>query len=307
MSVLKCLETIRSEFLDNIVLIVTNLGDEACFLIAALVIFWCVNKKWGYRLFSVFFTGIVINEALKLIVRMPRPFEIDPTLTPVKSALEGASGYSFPSGHTATATLTYGSIALFIKKRWAFVISFVLIAITAFTRLYLGVHTPADVIASFAVASIVVFFCFEFFTLADRKPTSDIWIVAWTLIVSVVAALFAAFSGAEKAGDTEMVKDAFKLMGTSLGLFVSYIIDEKYIHFQTKALIWQQIVKSAVGAAILLVLKSGLKYMFAVLMPESVIADSIRYFLLVVFAGCIYPLTFKFYKANKNKSERKHC
>ena len=106
MSVLYFFESIRCSALDAIFSVITLFGEETALLAIGLIVFWCVDKYKGYYLLSVGFLGIIINQTLKMICRVPRPWVKDPNFTIVESAREAATGYSFPSGHTATAFMT---------------------------------------------------------------------------------------------------------------------------------------------------------------------------------------------------------
>ena len=108
MPVLYFFESIRCSFLDAFFSVVTLFGEETALLAFGLVIFWCVSKYRGYYLLTVGFVGIVINQTLKMICRVPRPWIKDPNFTIVESAREAATGYSFPSGHTTDATVLFG-------------------------------------------------------------------------------------------------------------------------------------------------------------------------------------------------------
>ena len=103
MSFLYLLEKIRVPGLNELMLAVTQLGEETAFLVIALIVFWCVDKRKGYFLMSVGFLGTMANQFLKLLCRVPRPWVRDPDFTILEQAREAASGYSFPSGHTQTA------------------------------------------------------------------------------------------------------------------------------------------------------------------------------------------------------------
>ena len=112
MSFLYWLESIRCPFLDAVMQAFTCFGEELAFLLLALTIFWCVSKEEGYYLLFVGFFGTVLNQFLKLLCRIPRPWVRDPSFTIVESARSGAGGYSFPSGHTQNAVGTLGGIAI---------------------------------------------------------------------------------------------------------------------------------------------------------------------------------------------------
>ena len=118
MSFLYVLEKLRIPFLNELMLGITTLGEETAFLVIALIVFWCVDKKKGYYLMAVGFAGTILNQILKLACRVPRPWVLDPNFTILEQAREAASGYSFPSGHTQTAVGVFGSVAVFTEKKW---------------------------------------------------------------------------------------------------------------------------------------------------------------------------------------------
>jgi membrane-associated phospholipid phosphatase len=108
MDLLYALESIRCPFLDTVMQIITRLGEETFFLVIAIVIFWCVDKFEGYYLMGIGLLGTVVNQFLKILCRIPRPWVIDPEFTIVGNAKEAATGYSFPSGHTQSAVSVFG-------------------------------------------------------------------------------------------------------------------------------------------------------------------------------------------------------
>ena len=117
MKFLYLLEAVRNPVFDAIVSVITYLGDEAFFLFAALLVFWCIDKKRGYLVLAVGFSGTLINQFMKITFRIPRPWVLDPDFTIVESAREAATGYSFPSGHSTNAVGTLGSIAVTSRKK----------------------------------------------------------------------------------------------------------------------------------------------------------------------------------------------
>ncbi|MBQ8954848.1 MAG: hypothetical protein IJ048_12115, partial [Clostridia bacterium] len=99
----------------------------------------------------------------------------------------------------------------------------------------------------------------------------------------------------------EAVKNAYTLLGCSAGLLVIHELDVRFTHFDTKAVWWAQIVKTALGLGLTLALRVGLKPLLAALMGGSPWAGAVRYFLLVLFAGGAWPLTFGFFGRLGNK------
>lgn len=170
MQVLYWLESIRNPFLDAFFAAITHLGSETLFIVLAIVMFWCVNKRSGYYLMVVGFFGTLVNQFLKLYFRIPRPWVRDPNFTIVEAARADATGYSFPSGHTQSVTAVLGCPARTSQKWSVRIVCIVLILLTALSRMYLGVHTPADVGVSLVLGTVMVFGFYPLFEKGDEKP-----------------------------------------------------------------------------------------------------------------------------------------
>ena len=191
MSFLYFLQELRNPVTDAIFSVVTLLGEEAFFLLIALLIFWCVDKKNGYYLLTVSFVGLTVNQWLKLLCRIPRPWVLDPEFHIVESAREAATGYSFPSGHTQNAVNTFGSIARFTRNRPLRIICIVIIPIVALSRMYLGVHTPADVIVSLVIGGILIFAMYPLMQRALQKPSTMYAVIGVLIAMAVAFVLYA--------------------------------------------------------------------------------------------------------------------
>ena len=299
MELLYALESIRTPFFDKLMGLVTNLGGEAVFIVAAIIVFWCLNKSCGYYMMTVGFAGTIINQFLKLWFRIPRPWVKDPNFTIVESARAEATGYSFPSGHTQNAFAVFGSPARFFKNTALRIIFIFLIALTAFSRMYVGVHTPLDVGVSLIVGTILVFVIYPFFRDMDKSP-KKVYIIFSIFIV--LAAAFVAFvelydfpADIDAENYASGLKNAYMILFCAIGLMLTFFIDTKYVHFPTQAVWWAQIIKVVVGLAILLALKSVLKAPLLALFGGHSIAHGVRYFIVILFAGIVWPMTFKFF------------
>ncbi len=299
MELLYALESIRTPFLDKLMGLVTNLGGEAVFIVAAIIVFWCLNKSCGYYMMTVGFAGTIINQFLKLWFRIPRPWVKDPNFTIVESARAEATGYSFPSGHTQNAFAVFGAPARFFKNTALRIIFILLIALTAFSRMYVGVHTPLDVGVSLIVGTILVFVIYPFFRDMDKSP-KKVYIIFSIFIV--LAAAFVAFvelydfpADIDAENYASGLKNAYMILFCAIGLMLTFFIDTKYVHFPTQAVWWAQIIKVVVGLAILLALKSVLKAPLLALFGGHSIAHGVRYFIVILFAGIVWPMTFKFF------------
>ena len=170
MEFLRLLESIRTPLGDAFFSTITHLGEETILIVVGLLFFWFINKKQGYYILAVGFLGTIINQFLKLFFRIPRPWVKDPSFTIVESARAEATGYSFPSGHTQSAVGIFGCITRLSydtsdnntakNKKALAILRIACVAaciLVPLSRMYLGVHTPADVGVSFLVATTLVF------------------------------------------------------------------------------------------------------------------------------------------------------
>lgn len=297
MDILYALEKIRTPFWNGVMSAVTQLGGEVIFIVAAVVVFWCVRKWEGYYLMTVAFCGTVLNQFLKLICRVPRPWVRDPNFTIVESARAEATGYSFPSGHTQNAIGLFGGMARWGGRRWVRLGLTALALIIAFSRMYLGVHTPADVGVSLVLAAALVLGLYPLMRRAQEKPRYMGYVLAAMLVVSGAFVVFVETCGFPADMDAENlasgIGNAWKMLGAVAGMTLAWLLDRRYIHFETQAVWWVQAIKVAVGMALLLAIKSGLKAPLLALLGHEGLAGGVRYFLLVLVAGAIWPLVFR--------------
>lgn len=296
MDILYALEKIRTPFWNGVMSAVTQLGGEVIFIVAAVVVFWCVSKWEGYYLMTIAFCGTVLNQFLKLICRVPRPWVRDPNFTIVESARAEATGYSFPSGHTQNAIGLFGGMARWGGRRWVRLGLTTLALVIAFSRMYLGVHTPADVGVSLVLAAALVLGLYPLMRRAQEKPRYMGYVLAAMLVVSGAFVVFVETCGFPADMDAENlasgIGNAWKMLGAVAGMTLAWLLDRRYIHFETQAVWWVQVIKVAVGMALLLAIKSGLKAPLLALLGHEGLAGGVRYFLLVLVAGAVWPLVF---------------
>lgn len=297
MDILYALEKIRTPFWNGVMSAVTQLGGEVIFIVAAVVVFWCVSKWEGYYLMTIAFCGTVLNQFLELICRVPRPWVRDPNFTIVESARAEATGYSFPSGHTQNAIGLFGGMARWGGRRWVRLGLTALALVIAFSRMYLGVHTPADVGVSLVLAAALVLGLYPLMRRAQEKPRYMGYVLAAMLVVSGAFVVFVEAYGFSADMDAENlasgIGNAWKMLGAVAGMTLAWLLDRRYIHFETQAVWWVQVIKVAVGMALLLAIKSGLKAPLLALLGHEGLAGGVRYFLLVLVAGAVWPLVFR--------------
>lgn len=185
------LQNLRTEAMNGVVEFVTSLGEMYITLVVIMLLFWCIDKKKGFKVGASVLTATVTMQTLKAIFRVPRPFMMYPDqVTGLRQ--ETATGYSFPSGHSTTASSFYGGLYKAFKEKWIRIISLILIIAIPLTRLYLGVHWPMDVIVGTALG---VFFSIGMSKVYDRIYSDTALFNKVMLIAGTVTAVTAVVLG----------------------------------------------------------------------------------------------------------------
>lgn len=235
----------------------TFLGEINTILVILAVIYWCVHKELGTYLMMGWSGNRLLNGALKISFCAYRPWIRDARVIPYGDSITTATGYSFPSGHTMNAGTLFGGVA--VRKgtaRGLRILLFVMVALVALSRNYLGVHTPQDVLVG-AVASILMMW------LTDRlmawiaaHPDKD-WIVACAGIgLSVLLAVYAAVKAYPADYDelgklivdgSKMANDTFKGVGWVIAFLTGWILERRFVGFSTEVPLAQKLTRCAAG------------------------------------------------------------
>ncbi|HRQ10751.1 MAG TPA: phosphatase PAP2 family protein [Trueperaceae bacterium] len=156
MDIILALQRLASPALDRVMLLVTDVGSQEAYTVLLVFAYLAVDAAFGRRLGIVFLAGAFINELIKGAVQEPRPFEVNPAVARTSAALETAPGSSFPSGHAQQAALFWGLAAVHFRRAWFWVLAAVVVALVSVSRVYLGVHYPADVLAGLGLGVAVL-------------------------------------------------------------------------------------------------------------------------------------------------------
>lgn len=273
LEILKSIQSIANPFFDVLFELITMCGEQVVLIAIMAIIYWTYDKKFGeYMAYSVL-TTVLLNNAMKDIFKMKRPIGEDG----IRSLrTETATGYSFPSGHTQGSAAFYSSIAIYLKKRWLYILMAIIIILIGFSRLYLGVHYPKDVIVGGILGVLTSVVCYKLYNKFDNK----LMLYGITFIIFVPALLFA------------RSPDFVKGLGSYLGFFLGMLVEKKYVNFTLDIPKSKKVLRVVVGVIILAALQYGLKAVF----PSGLVFSFIRYTCITFIGLGVYPVIFTIFK-----------
>lgn len=160
MDILLWLHGMASPFLDTVMMAVTNAGSEQAYIALLIITYLGFDALAGRRIAVFFLLSMTVNEQVKHYFNVARPFTVNPDVVrpEVADAIATAAGPSFPSGHAQAATTFWGTAALFVRRTWFTIVAAILVLFIGFTRMYLGVHYPADVVVGITIGLVIVIF-----------------------------------------------------------------------------------------------------------------------------------------------------
>lgn len=280
---LRFLEGIRTPLFNNVFLAVTLLGDAWFTAAVCVVLLWCVDKRRGFKLVFFLLAGVVTNQFLKNLFRVPRPFVRDRGFAVVEGAKP--NGYSFPSGHTQSAVSVYGGAAYLWRGRALTTVSAVIIILVAFSRMYLGAHTPADVLFPLLFDGAMIVVLNAGFDKSERSAPLRLLFGCVLLAVPVAALIL----GLSQEGENNWLG-----LGAVVGLVLAREFDLRFVRYESAGAWPVQVLKAASGAALTLLLYFGLDKWFA-LFGSPPALSGVKAMAVVFFAAGIYPVTFKYW------------
>jgi len=279
--------SIQNPFFNVLVQGITLFGEELVQIAIVMAVFWCMDKKKGFAAALALLAENSVLNAVKAIVRFPRPWTVYPELNSLRK--ETATGYSFPSGHTGSAAALYGSMAVLFRKRVLSIICAVLILLVGLSRLYLCVHWPLDVAGGLLLGmACALILARKFYSMAD-KPEKLLPVLRWggvaALAVSLALAILVQTGVAEEILFTDLYK-ALAMLGAAM---LSYSIEEKSCNFKTGGSTGRKILRYIAGMAVASLLLVGLKYA----LPYLPVFSFIRYALTATWCCLLYPMLGK--------------
>lgn len=283
---------------------VSELGREEFYLALFPLIYWCLDKRLGKHVLYVFLLSVAANSYLKHAFRGPRPYWIDSAV-----GLSQEDSYGVPSGHTQLATTVYLFLAIWLRKRWAWLLAILMIIAMGMSRVYLGVHFIHDVVVGFVIALVIIgcYFVWQrIFADKFRKSILGRKLLTALLLPISVAALYGitylaigeadlsvAWSGFIPMSERVSVEAMATAVGTLLGIGIGLNLENSRTRFKVQGSVLQKLGRYLLGMGGAVAIWAGLKMVF----PEDPLWLALslrvfRYYLLLVWASYYAPTLF---------------
>lgn len=262
MQYLLWLQDLRESYgsLETLLTLITAIPKSPISAIIAGILFWCISRRAGLFLLFVASFGRLVNILLKDTFCVYRPWILDSEINPEIDAMKKASSYSFPSGHTQFATAIYGGLAYIYRKKYPLLIipcALIILAV-AFSRNFLGVHTPQDVLVAILETLAVIFLADKLFDRMDRDKIFAQNAFVAGIIFIVISAIYIFtksypidyLDGKIIVSATEAKLDSLDSIGCTLGFLIGAALEQKFINFSTNVDIGVKIRRVIIGGIV---------------------------------------------------------
>ncbi|KUO70430.1 MAG: phosphoesterase PA-phosphatase [Desulfosporosinus sp. BRH_c37] len=237
LAVYQAIQYFHNPITDAFFILLSFLGSEPTYILLIVVIFWNVDKRFGFRLAVLFLTSMAFNGLLKDIFQTRRPIG----QSGVRSIyLSSATGSSFPSGHSQGAATFYPYVWQRWRRQkvWQAIGIFMILGI-GFSRLYLGVHWPGDILGGYFIGTLMVFGFQRLDESLFKLPIS----LSLKILLSVSLPLLFLLVYHTPAG--------WQVVGFVIGFTSGYFLEDSFLDYRERTQFVPSLFKTIVGLTLL--------------------------------------------------------
>ena len=224
-------------------------------LILPAFVYWCISKRKGLFILYAWKISQTINSIVKLTACIYRPWVRDARIIPAGDSIKTASGYSFPSGHTMMAAPIYGGMATCTKNKLARAFWVVMILVLMFSRNYLGVHTPQDVVVGCVLGVLSLYIAHWALGYIDRHPEKDGLVMLISGLAGILTLAYVVYKpypmdyvdGKLLVDPVSMQVDAWGDAGAMATFALCWYIESRFIKFKETGFNAKGIILCVVG------------------------------------------------------------
>lgn len=268
------------------------LGSEEFFVLALPVLYWSIDAALGLRIGLILLVSAGFNDALKMALHTPRPYWFSPQITP----LAAETSFGLPSGHSQNTVAIWGSLAAYIGRRWLWPAAGAVMFLVGFSRMYLGVHFPQDVLLGWGIGALLLWAFTRYWTpaanwLKNQTPGKQILLAAGISLLIVIAGTlpYLGLSGwtfppdwagnAVRAGDPlpdpVSMRGLLTSAGTFFGLAAGLVWMNSQGGYQASGPAGKRVLRLLIGLLGILALRYGLGAIFPD--GENLLAFALRF------------------------------
>ena len=271
-------------------------------LLIPVFVYWCLDKKKGLYVLFATALSLGLNAFVKLNACVYRPWIRDPRVVPAGASIKTATGYSFPSGHTTTATPIYGGLAVVEWKthRWLSVLCIAMILLTGFSRNYLGVHTPQDVLVGMMLSICVLWSVAKLMRYFEAHPEKIDVFLLYGIVIGVLMLLYITYKsypmtyqdGRLLVDPKKMMADGYGDLGKMIGFFIGLYVERHWVKFRAPGATKKGIFICLLGILTLSLVVAFVKPMMYTVFPRhwGKLAYNLIYHMYIV---CGFPLVLR--------------
>ena len=277
------------------------------------LIYWIYDKRKGLFPLATYFLCVGINAVVKLTACVYRPWIRDPRVVPAGDSIKTATGYSFPSGHTASAGPLYGGMARVFhdSKKWISWICMILVLITGFSRNYLGVHTPQDVVVAMLESLACIYVMHKIFPYVEKNPEKEDILLLFEFLFAVAALVYVTYKpypmeyidGVLIVDPEKMMNDGYGDLAVMMTYPIARYIEKRWVKFEPVGLNMSGLIAGVLGFIPFYAIRTYLRpYLIAQFGSHwgKLFANSA----LVFYWILIFPIIIKLF-FNKKETEEK--
>lgn len=187
-----------------------NYFDRQEFFFILIPIIWILyGHKNGLKLFYILTLSNVSNHFLKAFFSLPRPYQIDP-----KVAILKVDGFGFPSGAAQTAILIAGLLVTYWKSSWKWPIAITYVLLISFSRIYLGVHFPIDILGGWIAGFLLLVVYFYLFPKIEEMFKTQTNLKILIITIALFGLIFTCSSA------RSLITISSGAMGLAAGIFL---------------------------------------------------------------------------------------
>lgn len=231
------IQSIHNPWIDGFFSLLSFLGSEPTYILLIAVIFWNIDKRFGFRLAVLFLTSMALNGLLKNIFHTQRPIG----QTGIRSIyLSSATGNSFPSGHSQGAATFYPYLwqqRRQHQKIWTGIGIFMILGI-GFSRLYLGLHWPGDILGGYLCGALMVIGFDRLDETLFKLPLS----LFYKLFLSIGLPLLFLIIYHNREG--------WQMVGFVVGFTSGYFLEDKFLDYRERTRFAPSLFKTLLGLSI---------------------------------------------------------